>query len=94
MDYFRGSMLQIDATFTDINGALIDPTTVYAEFKGTDGTVHSTSPSRQSLGKFRWFLDTSVLAAGQRWCTHKTWSPPGDPAQAVTGGVFGLLEPD
>jgi hypothetical protein len=93
--FFRGSNVQLDVTFTDSSmptPQLVDPTQVFGEFFGDDGTVHLPVVTRQSLGKFRCFADTYLLpiVTGQV-CKWRVYAPDGDPAQAVFEGAFQVV---
>lgn len=74
--YNQGDLIRIQATFKDLNGNLVDPTTVTLKVKVPAGTVSTYSyPGtvvRSSLGVF--YYDLAVSAAGTH---HYNWSGTG-----------------
>lgn len=57
-----GSEVRLIGTFTDIAGALADPTTVLVRIKDPDGNITVENPVRQSIGVY--YQDLIISLAG------------------------------
>lgn len=81
MTYEIGDGVRLACTFTDaINGALVDPTTVTLALRLPDGTTPTTSPVKDSTGKY--FFDFTTTLAGVHWFR---WAGTGSFASASEG---------
>jgi uncharacterized protein YjdB len=80
--YNVGDGVRITATFTDITGAINDPTTVTFQAKDPHGAVITNPATKQSTGIY--YADL-VLTAPGIW--HYRWAGTG----AVTAAIEGQL---
>lgn len=56
--YTLGTLIEIDATFTDGNNALVDPTTVTGEILQPDGTIlQNLTPQKLGTGTYALTFD-------------------------------------
>lgn len=60
--YDKGDKIRIQGTFKDIDGALVDPTTVTFTAKDPDGTISTLTTVRSSVGVY--YADLSLTKAG------------------------------
>ena len=59
--YPRGNMVQLYATFTDMNGNLVDPTTVACQYViSTGSTVYNVTTTQVSTGVYTANLTTTI----------------------------------
>ena len=65
MRFDIGDRVRITATFTDLAGAVADPTTVALTVKAPDGTLTSPSNSKDSTGVYH--ADVNPDASGTWW---------------------------
>lgn len=55
-----GALARLTGTYTDINGALVDPTTASVSVKAPDGTVTTATPSKDSTGIYHYDFQTTL----------------------------------
>jgi hypothetical protein len=68
MAYDIGDSLRITVTFTGLDGAVADPTTVVLRLRAPDGTTTMPSVTKTSTGVY--FADLTLTASGEwkyRW---------------------------
>lgn len=85
----KGALARVDASFRDVDGALVDPSTVSCRVTKPSGTPLQTTSTynpgtivRESEGVY--YLDVDVDVGGE-W--HYVWISTGN-GQATEHGVF------
>jgi hypothetical protein len=86
-----GNKVRLTATFTDANGALLDPGTVALKYQVDNGAITTVTWAgaqviRDSLGVFHYDIDTSGLVGGLEY----EWVTTGA-GQAAASGVFRII---
>lgn len=97
MTYISGSLVRATGTFTDINGAPADPTTISLKYKSGSGstttlTYAGSQLTKLSTGVYYADLDTSGWAGPNNQLWTLEWIGTGT-CQAISGDSFTVSAP-
>jgi len=57
--YISGALVRTIATFTDVNGNLVNPTITTVKYKAGSNSTQTPSPVNDSTGVFHYDIDTT-----------------------------------
>lgn len=87
MAYHPGNVARLTASFTDMTGQAVDPTTVTFIVRKPDGTTDTPAPTKDAVGVYH--VDETIDSAGE-WL----WRATGTGAAAASADSSFTVEPN